>query len=111
VRAAVEKELGARGYEKANGAAADVEVHYHVNVSQDVEPGALHRSTADCQAMECEPRVYDEGTLFVDLVDTRTGTLLWRGWAQGPADGVVQNQALLETEIDRAVAQILQRLR
>jgi uncharacterized protein DUF4136 len=54
--------------------------------------------------------VYDAGTLFVDLVDTRTNRLVWRGWAEGSVDGVIDNQEWMEQRIDHVVTRILQRL-
>ena len=44
------------------------------------------------------------------LVGTRTNKLVWRGWAEGSVDGVIDNQEWMEARIDDAVAQILQRL-
>ena len=54
--------------------------------------------------------VYDAGTLVIDLVDARTKTLVWRGWAEGSLEGVIDNQASMEAHIDRAVARVLQQL-
>ena len=54
--------------------------------------------------------VYDQGTLVIDLVDAHTDTLLWRGWAKGSIDGVIDNQQWMEQRIDEAVARIMRAL-
>ena len=85
VEQAVNLHLAARGFEHAGAGAADLLVHIH-------------------------PQVYDAGTLFVDLIDRRTNTLVWRGWAESSLDGVIDDQRSMEETIDKAVAQILARL-
>ena len=60
--------------------------------------------------VDCRPYVYEKGTLFVDLVDPRTNQLVWRGWAEGSIDGVIDHQQWMEARVDEAVTQILARL-
>ena len=60
--------------------------------------------------MDRQPVVYDAGTLFVDLVDTRAKTLVWRGWAEGSMDGAIDDQAAMDARVDDAVMRILRRL-
>ena len=50
------------------------------------------------------------GTLFIDLVDRRTNRLVWRGWAAGSIEGLIDDQAWLEKRIDETVARIMLRL-
>jgi hypothetical protein len=54
--------------------------------------------------------LYDAGTLVIDFIDTRTRTLAWRGWAESPFDGVIDNQQWMNATIDKTVAKILTRL-
>lgn len=35
----------------------------------------------------------DAGTLTLDLVDARTGRLVWRGWAERSIEGVLDNRS------------------
>ena len=44
------------------------------------------------------------------FVDTRTNRVVWRGWAEGSVDGVIDNQQWLEQRVDEAVRRILARL-
>lgn len=110
VRAAVEKELASRGFEKTTSGAPDLLVHYHASIRQKIDVRDLDREYAYCDDDDCRPYVYDAGTLFVDVVDPRTNTLVWRGWAEGSVDGVIDNQEWMEARIDDAVTRILQRL-
>lgn len=110
VREQVEKGLERRGFEKSTAAQPDLLVHYHANFGQEVDSRNLDQSSNYCATADCRPFVYEAGTLFVDLVDPRTNTLVWRGWAEGSVDGVIDNQQWMEEHIDTAVAKILERL-
>jgi hypothetical protein len=110
VRAQVEKELARRGFERTDAESPDMLVHYHASVSQEIDIRELDSSESYCANNDCGPFVYDKGTLFVDLVEPRTDTVIWRGWAEGSIDGVIDNQARMESQIDEAVVKILARL-
>jgi len=89
IRTSLEAELPARGLTKA-GDGADLLVTYHVSVHQKiaVTPTTMTygygwgRGYAGV-AYGNEVRVYDEGTLLLDLLDGKTKTLIWRGTARG----------------------------
>ena len=110
VRAQVEGQLARRGFEKTSSQQPDLLVHYHANVSQEIDIRQLDSSTHYCANYDCRPFIYDKGTLFVDFVEPGTGTLIWRGWAEGSIEGVIDNQTWMESRIDEAVAKILERL-
>jgi hypothetical protein len=79
-------------------------------VSQEIDIRQLDHPSSPCADHDCRPFIYDKGTLFVDLVDPHTHKVIWRGWAEGSIDGVIDHQAWLESRIDDAVAAILARL-
>lgn len=115
----VERELKARGYTAADRARADVLVHFHASVTQELELNdrypndcmpALGVSNATDRLRDCRPYVYDAGTLLIDLVDRRTNRLLWRGWAEGSMDGVLDKQEWMEERVDDAVTRIMKQL-
>lgn len=110
VRAQVEKELARRGFEKTATQQPDMLVHYHASVSQEMDVRELDSSKSYCADRDCRPFIYDKGTLFVDLVEPRADKLIWRGWAEGSIDGVIDNQTWMESRIDEAVTKILTRL-
>lgn len=105
VRAAIDEQLAHKGFEKTE--LPDVIVRYRANVSQEVDYRGA-QPNGECQ--ECGPEVYDQGTLFIDLVDAHTDRLVWRGWAKGHIDAVINDQHWMEQHIDDAVARIMREL-
>ncbi len=110
IRARVEMELARRGFEKTAAQQPDLLVHYHTNVSQEIDVREFDNSESYCADHDCRPFVYDKGTLLIDLVEPDTAKVLWRGWAEGSFDGMVDNQTWMESRIDEAVTKILARL-
>lgn len=110
IRGQVDKGLAQRGFELIATDSPDLLVHYHASVTQAIDVRELDQPYGYCDAADCAPFVYDAGTVFVDLIDARTRTLVWRGWAEGSLDGVIDEQDWLEARIDETVARILRRL-
>lgn len=108
VHTAVENQLAARGFEKTTSNAPDFLLHYYANVIQEIDFGASDQPYGVCK--DCLPSVYESGTLVIDIVDARTKTLAWRGWAEGSFEGVIDDQAWMEEKVDDAVERILARL-
>jgi len=52
---------------------------------------------------------YEAGTLVVDIIDERTGRLIWRGWAQDSVEGVLGNRDRLRRKIDEGVTRMFAR--
>jgi hypothetical protein len=107
VKMAVENGLDARGLEKITGGPADVVLHYHASVTQQIDPNGIDDRYGYCE--DCRPYVFDAGTLTLDMVDTRTNRLVWRGWAERSFEGIVDNQQWLERQVDEAVDRILRK--
>ena len=104
VRAAVEHQLASRGYVRTTLAGLpDLRAHYHVNFTKmfDVTSGAHGDSCyGDCGP---DADAYEQGTIVVDLVDTRTNELVYRGWARDNMEGLIDDQSRLEHEVDIVV--------
>ena len=112
VRAQIEAALDRRGFEQVRGLGLpDLLVHYHASVTQKIDARELDLGyVAHQEAHDRAPLVYDDGTLVVDLVDTRTNLLVWRGWAESALDGVIDNQEWMEQRVDQAIDRIFRRL-
>lgn len=106
VRARVDDLLAQRGFEKTSTPNGDLLVHYHASVSQQIDIGELD-GTESCATGDCRPYVFDKGTLVVELVQPSDGALIWRGWAESSFEGVIEDQAWMESRIDEAVGKIL----
>lgn len=109
VRAAVDRGLAAKGYVR-QATAPDLLVHFHASVTQNIDIVDVDRKAGYCGDDNCRPFVYDAGTLVVDLVDTKSKALAWRGWAESTIDGVIDDQAWMDERVDAAVARITARL-
>jgi hypothetical protein len=113
VEGAIEKQMAARGFARsAPLATPDVRIHYHASIDQRMALDELDRRYRDCYSADCAPSVtrYEAGTLVVDIVDARTSTLIWRGWAQNSVEGVLGNRDRLARTIDDGVTRMFLRL-
>ena len=60
---------------------------------------------------EVQRRMKEEaGTLVVDVIDSRTHTLVWRGWARTGVDELLRDSRTMAKVIDRAVDEMLQQM-
>ncbi len=84
VRSAVDEELGAKGFVPCRDGKPDFLVAYHTGSQQGIDVVGW--------GYGCGPwwgwgpagwsvYQYEVGTLVVDVVDARTNSLVWRGWA------------------------------
>ena len=106
----VDRELANRGFVKETTGSPDLILHYHASVTQKIESHQLDPTYPYADSADARPTVYDAGTLFVDFVDSRRQALVWRGWAEGGLEGVIDDQAWLEARVEEAVHRIIQRL-
>ena len=106
---AVERELAARGFEKAEWGTPDLLIHYHLNVRQRFYVGDSEGESPYCEGSDCRGRIteYEAGTFVLDIVDGYSDKLVWRGWAQTSVDGVIDNQDWLRDHIGAAVVKML----
>jgi hypothetical protein len=109
VEQAVDQQLASRGLEKREPGTADVLIRMYVHLDQRIESDAIDGEFARCDISDCRPFVYDAGTLLLDVIDTRTNQLAWRGWAEGGFDRAIDDQDWMEARTDDAVAKILAR--
>jgi hypothetical protein len=109
IQQANEQGLAPRGFERRESGVSDLLVHYHASVTQQLDVTALDREYGYTDE-DARPTVYDAGTLTIDLIDPATRRVVWRGWAEGSLDGVVDDQAWLEERVDEAVLRILRTL-
>lgn len=106
LRSAVERQLTRKGWARADVGGADVVIHFHARIDQRLD---LSERADPARASEDSgggPLVYDAGTLLLDFIERRSNTLVWRGWAEGSVDGVIDNQAWMNEKIDTAVERI-----
>jgi hypothetical protein len=86
-------------------------VHYHASVNQRMDVYEADNRYGYCYG-DCQPQInnYDQGTLIIDIVDTRTNKVVWRGWAQDTMNGVIDDQPRLEKQVNEGVTKMLKLL-
>ncbi len=109
IQAAAERELRSKGYLRVPGTPAFL-VHFHASVNQEIDVNAIDQRSGYCSEGDCQPFLYDAGSLVMDLVDASSRKMLWRGWARGNLDGVIDNQQWMDEMIDDAVAKIVAKM-
>lgn len=109
VQGAIEKRMAAKGYELAITGLPDLLVHYHANVSQKVDVYETDRSHG-YYPPGSGMVAFEQGTLVVDVVDARTGRVIWRGWSQEVMTGVIDDQRRLEQQVEEGVTNMMLRL-
>jgi len=113
IRAAIEAELAAHGYQPAPPESADLLVSYAVGTQEKVtEEQVAGRTTVitsgyGSRSWDRSPpvrtRTSTEGTLSIELVDRATKQAVWVGWASKRLTTLDEPDALIR----RAVASIL----
>jgi hypothetical protein len=112
MRAAVQSELIARGYELVQAEEADFLVTYHSATRERMQQSGMrvsigyHRgypfwyggTVADSGA-----RSFREGTIMIDIIDRADETLVWRGWRSAEVD----QRRYTEERVRRLAADIL----
>jgi hypothetical protein len=112
VQGAVEKQLAAKGFGRSTAGAPDLLIHYHANISQRLDVNRLDQQYGYCSGEACPSglREYEAGTLVIDIVDTRTQKVIWRGWAQDSVEDTLGDRDRMEAQINEAVTRMLERL-
>jgi Domain of unknown function (DUF4136) len=108
LQGAIEKWMAFKGYDRAVSGQPDLLVHYHANVNQKVDVYEADHAYGYCYG-DCTDRVveFEQGTLVVDVVDSRTHKVIWRGWAQGTMSGVIDNQQRLDEQVTKNVEKMM----
>ena len=109
VQGAIEKEFAQRGLALAAPDAADLIVHYHINVAERLDVNRIDYNYGYCQSGNCEPRVdvVEAGTLVIDVHDATTKNLVWRGWARDFVGAALLNQDIMEKQFTEQVAKVM----
>lgn len=108
---AVEKQLAAKGFERITSGTPDLLIHYHANIRQRIDVNRVDRNYGYCADPTCVSVVEVEaGTLVLDIVETRTNRVIWRGWAQQAIGNMLENRDTMASRIDEAARRMLARL-
>ena len=109
---AVTSVLFERGWVEAAPDAADVQIHYHANVTTRLNVARIDQAYGSCPGGACPQQTveYEAGTLVIDFVDARTQRLIWRGWAQTELQELLRDPERMSKTVNQAVIRMLQQL-
>ena len=115
VRAAVDRELAAKGYSKAGTSSADFLVTYYLGLEKKINIHTIHSSYGygyrgwyGGYGGATLVDQYEEGSLLLDILDSEGGDLLWRGTARARVRSSNSPEER-QRRINNAVAEILSR--
>jgi hypothetical protein len=107
IKSAVQEQLTSRGYQLTE-AHPDLILHYHIIVNDKsilvTEPYGYNYSSY-WRRMETNIYSYREGTLILDLMDSKTNNLIWRGWAIS-----LLNSSYKPDEIEKLIKTVVARI-
>lgn len=111
----VNRQLAARGWSEA--AEADVAIAAHVATRERQDVDTFYSGPAYAgwgwhgpwavESVSTTVRTYEEGTLVVDLFDTRTRQAVWRGTAKGT---IPSSQERLNEGVQAGIAEMFRQL-
>lgn len=112
IEQAIERELQADGYQKADDT-PDFFLVYHTSLERQITGATIDTwgygyrraglRRGGVMMADVDVHAYQEGTLIIDIVDAKSNTLVWRG----TASGAVNSPSQAEKKIDEAVRKIL----
>jgi hypothetical protein len=82
IRSAVDHELTVKKFERVENPSADFWVRHYAAIGQRIESDSGY----DYGWYGQDLRVYDEGTIIVDVISAKDKRLIWRGTARGAID-------------------------
>jgi len=106
IKSAVERELSAKGCQKATGGKPDFLIAYHIGAKNKVDVttyGYRYGPRGRWWGRYVAVERYKEGTLILDFVDPELKQLVWRGTAVG----AIHYPETVGEKMDQAVEKIL----
>ena len=109
---AVTSTLFERGWAEVAPGLADVQIHYHANVTTRLNVARIDQAYGSCPGGACREQTveYEAGTLVIDFVDARTQRVIWRGWAQTELQELLRDPERMSKTVNQAVIRMLQQL-
>ena len=117
VRESIESELNAKGLKKTPTGSADVLLAYHLSVATSSQPAGRvslgigrfsgGSSVGLSVGVPVGGRVVEEGTLAIDMIDSKTNSVVWRGFASRKLASQSPSPEQAEAKVDEVVKEIL----
>jgi Domain of unknown function (DUF4136) len=108
IKTAVKEQLSSRGYSYSEDK-PDLIIHYHIAVDDKsiVVPESYgYKYGPYYDRMRTSVYAYREGTLILDLMDSKNNNLIWRGWAVSILDDGTYEPEEIDKLIRAAVSKV-----
>ena len=110
IREAVAFEMGERSIAIADD--PDVLVKYHIGTEDKVQVTDWGYRYSDYYwgygGRQIDVYQFTQGTVVLDIIDTKTKTLIWRGTATGTVDGTQKTPEEMQTRVNNVIHKILE---
>jgi hypothetical protein len=110
VEGAVQRGLASKGFGEEPVMDPDLLIHYHASVTRRIAVDPFDRARGGaCYDEACGVRVmeFEAGMLILDVVEARTGRLVWRGWARHGVADILDNPDRMAASVNKAVSGML----
>jgi hypothetical protein len=106
---AVDRRLAQNGLHKPFDGTPDLLLHARTSL-HGLDVAALERRYRQCSSGDCRAALadYDEVTILLTAVDTRTEAVVWQESTHAKLNGVAGNPERLKATVDNAATRILQ---
>ncbi len=115
IRAAVERELAVKGFQRVASGSPDFFVRYHAALSTGLNTSNMNSAYSDATGwsrpggnITTSVDFYEAGSLVLDVVTASPKALMWRGFARARIDRTNSQEVRL-ARIDEAVQKIISR--
>ncbi len=108
LQGAIERALITKGLNGPVARRPDLLVRYRAAARPRVDQVSVDRNYGSC-ALNCSDFIteYEAATLVVDVIDARTSTVIWRGWAQDRLDAVPDTKDRTFDTLQKTVAAMM----
>ena len=101
---AIDKELSKKGYQRLPDEKADFKVVYHLRFEKKLDVstyGYRYWPYYGISERYIQTRVYEEGSLIIDIIDKKENQLVWRGSAEGVLNENEDAEELINTLVEK----------
>jgi hypothetical protein len=113
LQGAVERGLARRGYERDSSGEPDLLIHFHASVATRLQIDHGIAGPEQCSGDGCHPaavRATEMATLVFDVVDGRSGRVVWRGWTHHDLADLTGDRVRVGRRLGESVTQMFANL-
>ena len=101
---AIDKELSKKGFERVKDTKEDFKVIYHLRFEKKLDIstyGYRYWPYYGISERYIQKKVYEEGSLIIDIIDKKENQLIWRGSVEGVLNERENAEELINTLVEK----------